>query len=953
LGSPFLARPRRLLFRRDLKLALRGPAAAISLLWAVAAQAGTDGLQQLSASSVSRLVVSGEQVGRSGVVSLADALNQVPNLLLRRSTSTADYLIAMRGVSLLDSQLALDSPIGLYLDGVYLGRGPTGAVFDLVDIERLEVWRGPQPGRFGRNAVGGAIHLVSASPDPGKIKLHQVLSSGERGFSRTQTTFNLPLDEHSALRISYGRNRHDGYLRNSAQLADSLRQPGYTDSKSVRLAFHTRPRDDVAVDYSYHHSDHRERTSTWQLLQVTDLSAFTGLDIARVPVYNQAAGAASLVRQSRLDVPFGGLQESDIDHHRLSLEWKLAGNSHFRSVSSYREWENSLAGTDHGFDAGSYTLRTGEQTRVLDPLRLVSNFGSVRSGTALSLFRNGGSENHHQISQDFQFSGEAYDGRFRYLAGVHYFQEEGSSNRPEVNVYPTALLPVHGRVTSAFDAGADVATVTAQVVRRRSTAEILAYLLDTDPDTDGAQPASTANGGGTGSAGAVTATTAPGEAARLYGVVAAGNSLDGADAAHDTEVKAIRNSYLSGGDNVAQTTGEVTAIRGAGGQLQGMGSGTLCGDANLVGGFTDLSQTLAPDANLPAGSVTVANACLANNAIVGGAKVASYDTDNKSYAVYVNGEISLSENLELAMGLRGTRDKRRVKLSHSLGDADGDGAGGYGEGRVEAGTDGTRFNYQIGLSYRFSDSLLVWGRGGTAYRSGGVSARNRSSAFDDPFSEENVRSYEMGVRSSWWEERLIVELNAYRLNYEDRLISEFTPGLGGGSGRLFNAGEQVSDGGELELILKPFSWLSFELRYGYDESEFESYPDSPLNPHDGSRAVVPLAPQNTYDAALELIIPGIMNNGRLVLRVEAEHQDEFSMLAAIGPDGVVDKRTLYHARLEFEQPLGRGGTGLSIALWGRNLDNEQYLASVAPVGPYTLGQFGALRSAGIDIIYNY
>jgi iron complex outermembrane recepter protein len=98
------------------------------------------------------------------VTALPDVADYTPNL--RRSAgpqggSSAHYYI--RGLGQLDFIASTDPGVGVYVDGVYLGR-TTGATFDLLDVERIEVLRGPQGTLFGRNTIGGAISVISSAP---------------------------------------------------------------------------------------------------------------------------------------------------------------------------------------------------------------------------------------------------------------------------------------------------------------------------------------------------------------------------------------------------------------------------------------------------------------------------------------------------------------------------------------------------------------------------------------------------------------------------------------------------------------------------------------------------------------------------------------------------------------------------------------------------------------------
>ncbi len=96
----------------------------------------------------------------------------------------------LRGVSTGTLKFEADAGIGLYIDGIYLGR-PAGTAFDLADVERVEVLRGPQGTLFGRNSTGGAINFVTSAPTGELgVKLDGTLGSYDRRKGRV--TVNLP-----------------------------------------------------------------------------------------------------------------------------------------------------------------------------------------------------------------------------------------------------------------------------------------------------------------------------------------------------------------------------------------------------------------------------------------------------------------------------------------------------------------------------------------------------------------------------------------------------------------------------------------------------------------------------------------------------------------------------------------------------------------------------------------
>jgi len=107
----------------------------------------------------------GEALERGGVTTVSNIETLVPNIQINQLVgNTFGRLISIRGLApSSDTSLGRDQPVGLYIDGVPIAKS-TGAAFDTVDLERIEVLRGPQGALYGKNTIGGALNLVTRKP---------------------------------------------------------------------------------------------------------------------------------------------------------------------------------------------------------------------------------------------------------------------------------------------------------------------------------------------------------------------------------------------------------------------------------------------------------------------------------------------------------------------------------------------------------------------------------------------------------------------------------------------------------------------------------------------------------------------------------------------------------------------------------------------------------------------
>ena len=130
----------------------------------VTANKREENLQAIASGDFGR--ISSEQLELRGLTEVKDLSAIAPNVsIIGGTTNATAAVVSIRGIPTpADETQGFDSPIGLYLDGVYLARS-SAASFEVADIERVEVLRGPQGTLFGRNTTGGAINFITKKPD--------------------------------------------------------------------------------------------------------------------------------------------------------------------------------------------------------------------------------------------------------------------------------------------------------------------------------------------------------------------------------------------------------------------------------------------------------------------------------------------------------------------------------------------------------------------------------------------------------------------------------------------------------------------------------------------------------------------------------------------------------------------------------------------------------------------
>ena len=209
----------------------------------VTAQFRSESLQDVPVAISS---LSGDELAASGSTDLTGLSAKVPGLYLS-SYSTLSPQLYIRGVGSNDDGITAEGAVGVYVDGIYVGRA-SAALFDLYDIERVEVLRGPQGTLYGRNTNGGAIRVETTKAGPDTAAAVE-LGIGNFGQRKVRGMINGGLADNVFAKVAVGYKKRNGWTldeNTGGQLNDE-------DSLSVRgqLRFEPSPEFETTLGADY------------------------------------------------------------------------------------------------------------------------------------------------------------------------------------------------------------------------------------------------------------------------------------------------------------------------------------------------------------------------------------------------------------------------------------------------------------------------------------------------------------------------------------------------------------------------------------------------------------------------------------------------------------------------------------------------------------------------------
>lgn len=344
--------------------------------------------------------ISAQQLDRAGVADITTLDSVVPSFNLNASgTTTGGITLRIRGIGTTGNNAGLESAVGVFLDGVYLSR-PGAALGDLIDIERVEVLRGPQGTLFGRNTSAGALDIRTKKPRLDVVEGFATATYGNFDLVNVQAGINVPLvTDRIGLRIAGSLRDRGGFIEG----------PGGVESNSIerlvlrgQVLFDLGSAGDMRIIGDYTEGDDSCCHAIWVRDGTTvNFPAFGLPADGGAPNVGSRALADLRSNDGQFDTPFETWGVSA----EYNVETPLGALTY---VGSYRDFEFGTAlETDYTL-LRLFTAGASDQARALGG----QNFEPRNNPTRIET-----------TTHELRLQGEAFDGRLDWLIGAYYSWE--------------------------------------------------------------------------------------------------------------------------------------------------------------------------------------------------------------------------------------------------------------------------------------------------------------------------------------------------------------------------------------------------------------------------------------------------------------------------------------------------------------------------------------------------
>ena len=310
----------------------------------------------------------GEDLQARGVIDVMDMQQVTPSLSINDSNSTSGgTTMRIRGMGTTGNNIGLESAVGFFMDGVYRSRAGQ-AMSDLIDIDRVEVLRGPQGTLFGKNTSAGAISVISARPEY-EFGGRANISAGDYDLIKGEAVVTGPIiQDVLAGRLAVGIHERDGYYEDIDTGKDAYSD---RDRWTIKGSLLWNPTDNFEALLIADYTERENVCCPAGFHQITDF------DRANVEALG---GTINITDDPTAGVNFAPFDDSEDGGAVLTMTWGINDGMDLISVTSYRTYENvrgqdvdfsnadiyALGDSDHEIDNFSQEFRLLGSTENID-----------------------------------------------------------------------------------------------------------------------------------------------------------------------------------------------------------------------------------------------------------------------------------------------------------------------------------------------------------------------------------------------------------------------------------------------------------------------------------------------------------------------------------------------------------------------------------------------------------
>ncbi len=281
-------------------------------------------------------VVNGDVAASRNLNTLQDLSTVIPTVDFRTGQSNKDRTVFVRGVGTITTSPGVESSVSTVIDGVVLVR-PGQATLDLLDLDHLEVLRGPQGTLFGKNASAGVINLVTKAPTRTQTGS---LEGGyyEGGEGRIKGTVSGPITSSIGYSLS---GLYAAYRGNVYNVGTRSWVNGY-DRWGLRGKIVARPNDDVTITFAGDYLYNRDDTPQGVYVSASRVAYPTSV-VTPNPTFAGLLAQEGITPgrdNKRINTNFDAEVRDRNYGGAITLDWKLGGGYTLTSITAYREWKN-------------------------------------------------------------------------------------------------------------------------------------------------------------------------------------------------------------------------------------------------------------------------------------------------------------------------------------------------------------------------------------------------------------------------------------------------------------------------------------------------------------------------------------------------------------------------------------------------------------------------------------